>query len=415
MACIRKRRGKYVVDYRDGGGARRWITCNTRRDAEDVLSDRLRESRQPVRPVVDSSITASVYAERWLAQVGTTLKPRTVKTYRHALTFHLLPVLGRVKVRQLHRGQIKAILTDKLKGGLSRGSVRILHATLRAMLNGAIDDGVILANPAVRLGRNLKLVPTATTRQEDIKAMTRGQLGVFLAASTQPGATGEERRHHPLFLLLARTGLRLGEAFGLQWPDIDFQAREIRVARAFSEGRLDTPKSGHGRTVDMSQQLAARLHRLLVERKAETLRRGWSEMPPWVFCTRTATPLNKGNVRRVFVRVLTRAKLPLHFSPHSLRHTFASLLLQQGESPVYVQRQLGHASIKLTVDTYGKWLPMGNKAAVDRLDDGSGSKVVAKLVPASEGVSEVAEKSGEPSGTRTRDSLLKRQVLYQLS
>ncbi|TDI45724.1 MAG: hypothetical protein E2P00_03090 [Acidobacteria bacterium] len=47
----------------------------------------------------------------------------------------------------------------------------------------------------------------------------------------------------------------------------------------------------------------------------------------------------------------------------------ASLLLQQGESPAYVQRQLGHASIQLTVDTYGKWLPMGNKAAVDRLDD----------------------------------------------
>jgi integrase len=80
----------------------------------------------------------------------------------------------------------------------------------------------------------------------------------------------------------------------------------------------------------------------------------------------------------VFVRLLKRAELPPHFSPHCLRHTFATLLLQQGESPVYVQRQLGHASIKLTVDTYGKWLPMGNKAAVDRLDDApagaSGSK-----------------------------------------
>jgi hypothetical protein len=84
-----------------------------------------------------------------------------------------------------------------------------------------------------------------------------------------------------------------------------------------------------------------------------------------------------------------------------------------------VQRQLGHASIKLTVDTYGKWLPMGNKAAVDRLDDAtpeaSGSKVVAKLRPAGEAAAEVPEKVGEPSGTRTRDSLLKRQVLYRLS
>ena len=76
-------------------------------------------------------------------------------------------------------------------------------------------------------------------------------------------------------------------------------------------------------------------------------------------------------------RTLKAASLPPHFSPHCLRHAFASLLLQQGESPAYVQRQLGHASIQLTVDTYGKWLPMGNKAAVDRLDDSSGSKTVA--------------------------------------
>jgi integrase len=224
-------------------------------------------------------------------------------------------------------------------------------------------------------------------------------------------------------LLLARAGLRLGEGFALQWPDFDFAGREIRVARAFSDGRLDTPRSGHGRTVDMSRQLEAVLQHLLTERKAETLRRGWREMPTWVFCTTTGTMLNKGNVRRVFVRLLKRAKLPLHFSPHSLRHTFASLLLQQGESPVYVQRQLGHASIRLTVDTYGKWLPMGNKAAVDRLDDvaagaaagANGSKVVAKLGPAEEAAAQRLEKSGEPCGTRTRDSLLKRQVLYRLS
>ena len=82
-------------------------------------------------------------------------------------------------------------------------------------------------------------------------------------------------------------------------------------------------------------------------------------------------------------RVLKKANLPAHFTPHCLRHTYASLLPQQGESIVYVQRQLGHASIQLTVDTYGKWLPMGNKAAVDRLDYvTSGSKMVATSMSA---------------------------------
>ncbi len=412
MACIRKRRGRYVVDYRDGAGIRRWVTCRTRQEADDVLAAKVRESRQPTRPVVDHNLTVAVYAERWLGLL-TTLKPRTIDTYSDALRLHLLPHLGGVKVRLLHKGQVKGVLAQKLTDGLSRSTVRIIHATLRAVLNAAVDDGIILANPAERLGRHLRLVSAPATRQEEIKAMTREQLAVFLTAA-QAAPTAHERRHAPLFLLMARTGLRLGEAFALQWDDLDFQAREIRVARAFSDGRLDTPKSGHGRTVDMSAQLARALLRLLVERKAETLKRGWAEVPTWVFCSTTGTPLQKGNLRRVFVRVLKRAGLP-HFSPHSLRHTFASLLLQQGESPVYVQRQLGHASIKLTVDTYGRWLPMGNKAAVDRLDEPSGSKVVAKPAVAGADASEVPENVGEPSGTRTLDSLLKRQVLYHLS
>jgi len=97
-----------------------------------------------------------------------------------------------------------------------------------------------------------------------------------------------------------------------------------------------------------------------------------------MFCTAPGAPYDLAFVQRAFKRVVKAAKLPLHFTPHCLRHTYGSLMLQAGESPVYVQRQLGHASIKLTVDTYGKWLPMGNKAAVDRLDDvDAGSKTVA--------------------------------------
>jgi len=117
--------------------------------------------------------------------------------------------------------------------------------------------------------------------------------------------------------------------------------------------------------------------------------------------------------------VLKSTTLPGHFSPHCLRHTYASFLLQTGESPAYVQRQLGHAAIQLTVDTYGRWLPLGNKAAVDQLDtprergamptlpvvpdvppDPSGSKVVAA------GGSRRA-KSSAPRLIRTADLLIR--------
>jgi integrase len=260
------------------------------------------------------------------------------------------------------------LLAEKLASGLSRNSVRIVHAVARAMLNGAVDDQVILANPADRLGRQFRLVQRAANRQEEIKALTREQLTVFLRAAAE-----QFPRFAVLFLLMARTGLRIGEALALQWGDLNFQDREVRVVRGFSAGRLETPKSNHGRSVDLSQQVMRALLRLQLERKTQKVRRGWSDLPPWVFCAEAGTPLETTHVEKVFKRILRAVGFPLYFSPHCLRHTFASLLLQQRESPAYVQRQLGHASIQLTVDTYGKWLPMGNKAAVDRLDDQSGS------------------------------------------
>lgn len=376
MACIRKRRGKYVVDYRDGAGIRRWATCATRREAEDVLSQKVREARQLTRPTVNPDITISEYAERWLSLIAAGVKPRTLTMYRGHLTLHLLPAFGTTKVRQLAKGRIKAFLADKIQRGFSRASVELMLAVLRGLLNAAIDDGVILANPADRVGRQLHLSGARSARQDEIKALTRKQLGQLLAAAGRiaPG-------YAPLFLLYARTGARLGEALALQWPDVNFADREIRIARSIGPGgHVDMPKSGRGRTVDMSQQLARTLLRFQAERKRETLRRGWPSMPPWVFCGPDGRPLSRSYVDRAFKRVLKAAGLPSHFSVHSLRHTFASQLLQQGESPVYVQRQLGHASIGLTVDTYGRWLPMGNKAAVDRLDGESGSKVVANVV-----------------------------------
>src|SRR5205823_9305490 len=119
----------------------------------------------------------------------------------------------------------------------------------------------------------------------------------------------------------------------------------------------------------------------------------------------------ESKVRRAMRYVLERAMLPLHFSPHCLRHTYASLMLQQGESLTYVQRQLGHASINLTADTYGKWLPLGNKAAVDRLDAAlfaeSGSRVVAEEVSEEDANTEVVGKFGGPSRGRTYGPLIK--------
>lgn len=374
--------GRWICDYRDSFGKRRWKVFRSKRQAEDFLAQALRESRQPARPAVDPDITVAAYADRWLTTL-TGLKPASVKTAHNTLRVHVLPVFGPFKVRQLTRALIKEFLARKLQVGYAKNLVGVLLGGLRAMLSAAVEDGVLLANPAYRLGRALRLLTPPSARPDEIKAMTRAQLATFLEACRSHGDP-YVRRHFPFFLLLARCGVRLGEALALTWADVDRTSRALRVRQAFSAGRLQTTKTGGSRTVDLSQQTGDVLARLETKHRTETLRRGWPEVPPWLFVNQAGQPLDDRKVRKVFARVLKAAGLPPHFSPHSLRHTFASLLLQAGESPVYVQRQLGHASIKMTVDTYGKWLPMGNPAAVDRLDDPArpGMNSVASAGPA---------------------------------
>ena len=251
----------------------------------------------------------------------------------------------------MDRGRIKLFLTDKLATGLRARTVLHIQAVLRTMLNAAMEDGVIASNPAAKLGRTLKLNLSRATTQEEIKAMTQSQRHLFLATALRVAP-----RYYPLFFGLAGTGMRLGEGLALQPEDADYSGRTIRIVRAFSEdGALETPKSGHGRTVDLSEALVDVLRAHDRTRKQDALKYGWVALPPWTFVTKAGTPVNPANVRRAMLRVLKAAGLPQHFTPHCLRHTYASLLLADGVSPVYVQEQLGHATIELTVSTYGRW------------------------------------------------------------
>ena len=382
MACVRKRRGKYVVDWRDGAGVRHWKTFDKKTDA-DAHRDKVGpEARQRVTPTVPVSSTVEAYAEHWKRLIQKTVKPRTLARYSEILTLHLLPRFGKVRVRDLNRGHIKLFLAGKLETDLRKRTVRNIQAVLRTMVNAAIEDGLLVSNPAANLGKTLKLAVSKSTVQEDVKAMTKEQRSVFLATAYR-----EAPRYYPLFFVLAGTGMRLGEALALQAEDVDLHAQTIRIARAFSEdGKLDTPKSGHGRTVDMSQSLAMALSGHDMGRKQEKLKQGWKELQPWLFLTKVGTSIDPANVRAAMRRILKTAQLPQHFTPHCLRHTYASILLADGVSPVYVQEQLGHATIELTVSTYGRWLKKKAPGALDRLDSiqsnyvavqAHGSKVVA--------------------------------------
>ena len=174
--------------------------------------------------------------------------------------------------------------------------------------------------------------------------------------------------------------MRLGELCGGQLDDI--QGRTALVQRSLGqECSMRDPKPGPTKTrkirrVDLSGRLATVLADVTAKRPALAMARGWRPIPPWTFITRNGTPYSQRNVYRDFQRMVVKAGLAKKgeltpFSPHSLRHTFACLhLLHARDRNVIqcVQQQLGHSSIKLTVDTHGKWIRIQDPEAADRLD-----------------------------------------------
>jgi integrase len=180
-------------------------------------------------------------------------------------------------------------------------------------------------------------------------------------------AEAQYPRFYQLLLAALRTGARQGELIGLQWGDIDWNGKFIEIRRSNWNGYISTPKNGKGRRVDMSDRLAAVLVDYRRNLAAEALENG-RPMAEWVFPSLAGTALDAANVRKTFEVCLKKAGLrKIRF--HDLRHSFASWLIGNGESLVYVKEQLGHHSIQITVDTYGHLIPGANRQAVNRLDD----------------------------------------------
>jgi integrase len=302
------------------------------------------------------------YAAIWLdTTVKATCKHRTWENYKTALNVHVLPVFKNLPVNEITRFNVKSFLLGKISKGFSAMTVNNMKNVISGVLNQAVDDGLIAVNPAQRLGRIFK----QKERKLSTYPLSREETALLLKTFREYYS-----RNYPLALTLARTGMRIGEACALQWGDIDFNSRFIMVQRSISNnGRVDVPKNNRSRRVDMSKQLTETLLKLKRQRIEEKLKYGWKELPEWVFISETGTPIVWGNWRdRVFYKALDKAGLR-RVRIHDMRHGFASQLLQAGEPLPYVKDQLGHGSIRITVDTYGHLQPGGNKDAVDRLDD----------------------------------------------
>ncbi len=302
------------------------------------------------------------YAEKWLATFVRQLrKPATYERYSFTLRQYVFPKIGSKPLDQITRGDVRdLLLTAKRKNGdpLARSTIALIKDVVSGVIAHAIDDELVGVNPALGLIKRLQL---ERDKRSAMDPFSHQEVKLFLEKCMELYP-----EYYAFFLCAFRTGMRMGELLALQWGDVDWNSKFIRVERSYKLGRISTPKTGKGRRVDMSDHLCETLRGLHTQAKKDGFRMGLGEAVEVIF-HRDGSPMEQNFIRRIFKRILRKAGLrEIRF--HDMRHTYASLLLSDGVTPVYVKEQLGHSSIQMTVDIYGHLIPSSNRGAVNRLD-----------------------------------------------
>ena len=229
---------------------------------------------------------------------------------------------------------------------LGARSVNMLIARLRTIFATAYDRGIISGNPMLRV-KNLR--------------EAKPEVDPFDLAETLRLLDAAKDWERPFLTCLLFAGLRPNEALALSWDHIDFEHGLIRVRRDLRprEG-LALPKTpGSERDVEMSATVRAALN----EQRARSRLKG-----ELVFPSREGTTGDLDNFRaRNWPRLLQRAKVRPRVL-YQCRHTFARLLLEQGDTPQHVAAMLGHTTVKMVFQVYGRWMSRPESTALARLD-----------------------------------------------
>ena len=319
----------------------------TRRKAMQALSERLRLINSGNHKPQSARQLEDFVRKDWMPVVLPTLKYATQKHYRYLLNVHLLPAFGQVQLCDISRESVQAFLGAKLNSGLAWKTVKHLRAALCRVMGTAEEWGYVADNPARR---------TRLPRRQ----MGQGRPTILTPAQIRQLAAELREPTRSLVLLLALTGLRVGELLALRWGSLDLQNRVLGVNETVYDGHFDTPKTRRSaRSIPLGPEAAAILERLRPQQ---------ANSDALVFHTRTGQPLDRRNLLRRHLRpACVRLRLP-EVGWHSLRHSHATMLDAVGAPLGTIQAQLGHATAEITREVYVHPIPEDHRRAVEGVE-----------------------------------------------
>lgn len=275
-------------------------------------------------------------------------KKSTCADYKGYLANHIKPFFKNNKLSDITKTTIENFIRSKSDDNVSGATLNHLLVFLKAVFQKMFNDDIISRNPMTKIKKL-----TVVSKKFEVLDSKEVDILINTAHKHFP-------EYYPLIFTALATGMRQGELFALQWKKIDWFNRTILIDSNYTKYHLTSPKSNKSRVIDMTEGLV----QVLQEWKANCP----TSDKDLVFPNAAGNYHNPANLnRRVFQPLIEKAGIKkIRF--HDLRHTYTSLLIAENKQPSYIQSQLGHSTINMTMDTYGHILPTVREQCVNALD-----------------------------------------------
>jgi integrase len=347
-----QKKGKTYYAVLALNGKRRWFKGGKRKDAERILVEKLSEISQGTYREIPKT-TFKDFANLWMKNhAENNLKPSTIAGYKHVIDKRLMPNFEHFFMADISPAAIQAYVSKRKQGLYSKEKIKVSEGEpakepvmkkisaktisneiviIKEMFKHAHRWGYIKQNPAEHLERPKIDKPEIEILQPDeFKKLLEKSGSLYMTA----------------FLTSILTGVRAGELWGLQWGDMDWHSKRLYVRRSVWKNAYQTPKSKNSiRNIDLPDNLVFELKKWKLACPISGDDLMFPSIEGQITCHENA-------IKRHFNPALRKAELR-HVSFHSLRHTNASLRIRAEQNIKYMSMQMGHSSVKITLDTYG--------------------------------------------------------------